>query len=65
MAVRLAIGWDLSELAALFAGSAFYVGNDTGVMNLAAAVGTTAYGLFGTTPPLRERSRSPPERRPA
>ena len=50
--VRLAIGWDLSELAALFAGSAFYVGNDTGVMNLAAAVGTTAYGLFGTTPPL-------------
>jgi heptosyltransferase-2 len=50
--VRLAIGWELSELAALFAGSAFYVGNDTGVMNLAAAVGTTSYGLFGATPLL-------------
>jgi heptosyltransferase-2 len=50
--VRLAIGWDLCELAALLACSAFYVGNDTGVMNLAAAVGTTAYGLFGATPPL-------------
>lgn len=51
--VRLAIGWELDELAALFAASAFYVGNDTGVMNLAAAVGTTSYGLFGATPPLR------------
>jgi heptosyltransferase II len=51
--VRLAIGWDLGELAALFAGSAFYVGNDTGVMNLAAAVGTTSYCLFGATAPLR------------
>jgi heptosyltransferase-2 len=50
--VRLAIGWELGDLAALFAGSAFYVGNDTGVMNLAAAVGTSSYGLFGATPPL-------------
>jgi heptosyltransferase II len=50
--VRRAIGWELSELAALFAGSAFYVGNDTGVMNLAAGAGTTSYGLFGATPPL-------------
>jgi heptosyltransferase-2 len=50
--VRRAIGWDLGELAALFAGAAFYVGNDTGVMNLAAAVGTTSYCLFGATPPL-------------
>jgi heptosyltransferase II len=50
--VRLAIGWDLCELAALLAGSAFYVGNDTGVLNLAAAVGTASYGLFGATPPL-------------
>ncbi len=50
--VRLAIGWDLGELGALFAGSAFYVGNDTGVMNLAAAVGIRTYGLFGATPPL-------------
>jgi heptosyltransferase-2 len=50
--VRLAIGWELDDLGALFGGSAFYVGNDTGVMNLAAAVGTSSYGLFGATPPL-------------
>ena len=55
--VRLAIGWDLCELAALFAGSAYYVGNDTGVMNLAAAVGTSSFGLFGATPPLRHSAR--------
>jgi heptosyltransferase II len=58
--VRQAIGWDLCELAALLAGSAFYVGNDTGVMNLAAAVGTTSYGLFGATPPLRHSRRIVP-----
>jgi heptosyltransferase-2 len=49
--VRAAVGWELCDVAALLAGSAFYVGNDTGVMNLAAAVGTTSYGLFGATPP--------------
>jgi heptosyltransferase-2 len=52
-----ALGWNLAELAALFAGSAFYVGNDTGVMNLAAAVGTRTYCLFGATPPFHH-SRS-------
>jgi heptosyltransferase II len=51
--VRLALGWDLCELAALLASAAFYVGNDTGVLNLAAAVGTGSYGLFGATPPLQ------------
>jgi heptosyltransferase-2 len=55
--VRLAIGWDLCELAALFAASACYVGNDTGVMNLAAAVGTRSYGLFGATTPLHHSAR--------
>jgi heptosyltransferase-2 len=58
--VRQAIGWDLCELAALFALSTYYVGNDTGVMNLAAAVGTTSYGLFGATPPLRHSRRIVP-----
>jgi heptosyltransferase-2 len=58
--VRLAIGWDLCELAALFAGSACYVGNDTGVMNLAAAVGTRSYGLFGATTPLHHSVRIVP-----
>lgn len=58
--VRLAIGWDLYELAALFACAAFYVGNDTGVMNLAAAVGTSSFGLFGATPPLWHSARIVP-----
>ena len=51
--VRLALGWPLWELAALLAGAAFYVGNDTAALNMAAAVGTRSYGLFGATMPLR------------
>jgi heptosyltransferase II len=47
-----AIGWDLGELAALLKLSAFYVGNDTGAMNLAAAVGVASFCLFGGTPPF-------------
>jgi heptosyltransferase-2 len=42
----------------------FYVGNDTGVMNLAAAVGTTSYGLFGATPPLLHSRRIVPVTQP-
>lgn len=52
----LAIGWNLGDLAALLAESAFYVGNDTGVMNLAAAVGIRTYALFGATPPFYHSS---------
>jgi len=51
--VRLALGWPLRDLAALLAGAAFYVGNDTAALNMAAAVGTRSYGLFGATMPLR------------
>jgi heptosyltransferase-2 len=47
-----ALGWHMSEIAALLNEAAFYVGNDTGVMNMAVAVGTRAYALFGATPPL-------------
>jgi heptosyltransferase-2 len=47
-----ALGWHLAETAALLAEASFYVGNDTGVMNMAAAVGTRTYALFGTTPAL-------------
>jgi heptosyltransferase-2 len=47
-----ALGWHLAETAALLEQSAFYVGNDTGVMNMAAAVGIRTYALFGTTPPI-------------
>lgn len=52
-----AIGWKLGEIAALCAEAAFYVGNDTGVMNLAAAVGTRTFGLFGAVPPFTHASR--------
>jgi heptosyltransferase-2 len=51
-----AIGWTLSEIAALFAAAGFYVGNDTGVMNMAAAIGIRTYALFGATPPFGHAS---------
>ena len=47
-----ALGWKLLEAAALCAEAAFYVGNDTGAMNLAAAAGTRSFGLFGATAPF-------------
>ena len=50
--VSEAIDWNLADVAALLAAAVFYVGNDTGVMNIAAAVGTRTYGLFGGTSPL-------------
>jgi heptosyltransferase-2 len=59
-AVTSAIGWNLTEVAALFARAAFYVGNDTGVLNIAAAVGIPCYGLFGGWPPLRHSRRIVP-----
>ena len=56
-ALRTAVGWKLTDVAALLAEAAFYVGNDTGVLNIAAAVGVRAYGLFGGWPPLRHSRR--------
>jgi heptosyltransferase-2 len=50
--VTEAIGWPLDAVAAVLAEAAFYVGNNTGVMNMAAAVGIPTYALFGTTPPF-------------
>ena len=55
-----AIGWNLSDIAALFSLSEFYVGNDTGVMNIAAAAGIRTYGLFGAVPPFHHSSRIVP-----
>jgi heptosyltransferase-2 len=55
--ITSAIGWTLSEIAALFSLSRFYVGNDTGVMNMAAAVGIRTYCLFGAVPPFHHSSR--------
>jgi heptosyltransferase-2 len=59
-AAATAIGWTLPEVAALLAQSAFYVGNDTGVANMAAAVGTRAFVLFGATPPFDHSRRIVP-----
>ncbi len=42
----------LEQTAALLARSRIYVGNDTGVLNMAAAVQTPAIGLFGGSQPL-------------
>jgi heptosyltransferase II len=40
------------EAAALLQQADLFVGADSGPMNLAAAVGTPAFGLFGPTPVL-------------
>jgi len=58
--VRLALGWHLHDVLGLLAEAAFYVGNDTGVMNIAAAVGIRTYALFGTTPPISHASQVVP-----
>jgi heptosyltransferase-2 len=55
-----AMNWNLSEIAALFRLCEFYVGNDTGVMNMAAAVGIRTYCLFGAVPPFHHSSRIVP-----
>ncbi len=46
-------GLPIDETAALLSMCALYVGNDTGFLNIAAAVGVHAFGLFGGSPPLR------------
>ena len=47
-AVRIA---DLYELACWLAGARVFIGNDTGISHLAAAVGTPVVALFGPTDP--------------
>jgi heptosyltransferase-2 len=58
--VHLAMGWHLRDVQGLLAEAAFYVGNDTGVMNIAAALGIRTYALFGTTPPFHHASQIVP-----
>lgn len=55
-----ALGLPLQPSAALLSGAAFYVGNNTGMMNLSAAVGVRTYGLFGTYPPFFHASQIVP-----
>ena len=49
-AVDLAGGLSLPEAAACLARCRLFVGNDSGLMHLAAAAGTATLGLFGPTP---------------
>ena len=51
-AVMPVIDWPLREVCALLERSHYYVGNDTGALNLAAALARRSYGLFGASPPL-------------
>ena len=43
---------DLAELARWIAGARLYIGNDSGITHLAAAVGTPVLALFGPTDPV-------------
>ena len=42
---------DLYELACRLAGARVFIGNDSGIAHLAAAVGTPVVALFGPTDP--------------
>ena len=44
---------DLRHLTALISACDVYIGNDTGPMHIAAAVGTPVVALFGSTNPIR------------
>ncbi|HBK04637.1 MAG TPA: glycosyl transferase family 1 [Acetobacteraceae bacterium] len=55
--IRLALGWNLSDVIGVLSQAAFYVGNNTGVMNIAAATGVRTYALFGTTEPFHHASQ--------
>ena len=50
---------DLYELACWLAGARLYIGNDSGITHLAAAVGTPVLALFGPTDPAVWAPRGP------
>ena len=50
---------DLYELACWLASARLYIGNDSGITHLAAAVGTPVLALFGPTDPAIWAPRGP------
>ncbi|WP_170920425.1 glycosyltransferase family 9 protein [Desulfacinum hydrothermale] len=52
-------GWDLDQVAALLSLAGFFVGCDSGVSHLAAAVGTCSLVIFGPTDPRVWAPRGP------
>ena len=50
---------DLYELACWLRGARIYVGNDSGISHLAAAVGTPVLALFRSSDPRRWAPRGP------
>ena len=50
---------DLYELACWLAGAGLYIGNDSGITHLAAAVGTPVLAFFGPTDPEVWAPRGP------
>ena len=57
--VRLIRGASLPELAAVMERCAVYVGNDSGPMHIAAALGLPTVGIYGSSSPARTSPRSP------
>lgn len=49
----------LAELASWLAGAGLYIGNDSGITHLAAAVGVPTLALFGPTDPAKWAPRGP------
>jgi ADP-heptose:LPS heptosyltransferase len=47
----LAKGFSLPELASLMEGCRFFIGNDSGITHMAAALGVPTVALFGPTDP--------------
>ncbi|UUX49416.1 glycosyltransferase family 9 protein [Nisaea acidiphila] len=58
--IRTVVDRPLMEAAAFAAASDVAVGNDTGLLNIAAATGTESVGLFGGSMPLAEDPRIDP-----
>lgn len=57
--VEVVAGLELREVSALLAGADLYVGNDSGISHLAAAVGAPTVAIFGPTRAARWAPRGP------